>query len=160
VTSVVIAPDERALREHLRGGRFQSGVAAGHWRLISVLRPVAMVAVAAAARTNSPVEFVLRLELSGYPHTVPTGGLWDLDSDTSLPADRRPKGARAAQLFRTDGWAGGATAMYAPWDRMGLQAHPEWAQNYPHDAWNPTRDLSFILSNVNEVLNADDYLGI
>ena len=158
--SLVVAPDERALRGHLCGGHFQSGVAAGHWRLISVTWPVAMVAVTAAERANSPAEFALRFELSGYPHTAPTGGLWNPDTDTSLPTDRRPKGERPAELFRTDGWAGGATAMYAPWDRMGLQAHPDWAQRYPHDAWNPSRDLSFILAKVHEVLSADDYLGI
>lgn len=160
MTSAAMGPDERTLREHLRGGRFRSGAAAGHWRLILLNWPVAMVAVSAAERAISPAEFVLRFELGGYPHTTPTGGLWDLDTDTSLPADRRPKGDRAAQLFRTDGWTGGATAMYAPWDRLGLQAHPDWAQKYPHDAWNSTRDLSFILTKIYEVLNADDYLGI
>lgn len=158
--TTVMAPDERALREHLLGGRFQSGVAAGRWRLITVNWPVAMVAVSAAKRPGSPPEFVLRFQLDGYPHATPTGGLWDIDTNASLSADRRPKGNRAAQLFRTDGWAGGATAMYAPWDRMGIQAHADWAEKYPHDAWNSTRDLSFILSNVHEVLNADDYLGI
>ena len=63
-------------------------------------------------------------------------------------------------LFRTDGWTGGSTAMYAPWDRIGLQAHPDWAQKYPLEAWNPTRDISFVLTNVHEVLSADDYVGI
>ncbi len=160
MTSVVMAPDERALREHLRGGRFLAGVAAGSWRLISVIWPFALVAVSAADRPNSPAEFVLRFELTGYPHTAPTGGLWDLETDSYLPAGQRPKGERAAQLFRSDGWLGGSTAMYAPWDRMGLQAHPDWTQTYRLQAWNPTRDLSFILANVHEVLNADDYLGI
>jgi hypothetical protein len=160
MTSVVMAPDERALRGHLRGGGFQSGAAAGNWRLICVNWPLAMVAVSAAVRGKSPAEFVLRFELGSYPHTPPTGGLWDTSADASLPVGGRPKGERSAQLFRTDGWQGGATAMYAPWDRMGLQAHPDWAHKYPHDAWNPTRDLSFILSKVHEILNADDYLGI
>ena len=160
MTAAVTAPDERALLEHLAAGRFLSGVIGDRWRLISAEWPVAMIAVAAAQRTGSPDEFVLRFELSGYPHTGPTGGLWDLSANASLPADRRPKGDRAGQLFRADGWLGGATAMYAPWDRMGLQAHPDWATQYPRDAWTPARDLSFILSNVHEVLNADDYLGI
>lgn len=157
---MVMAPDESALREHLCGGRFQSGVAAGHWRLISVDWPRAVVAVSAAERPDSPRGFGLRFELGGYPNTAPTGGLWDVDTNGSTPADRRPKGERAARLFRTDGWIGGATAMYAPWDRLGLQAHPAWAQQCPYDAWNPTRDLSFILAKVHEVLNADDYLGL
>src|SRR5207245_422190 len=113
------------------GGRFQAGVAAGRWRLISVTWPAAVVAVSAAARGSSPAEFALHFELTGYPQNAPTGGLWDTAADASLPADRRPKGERAAQLFRADSWQGGATAMYAPWDRIGLQAHPDWAQKYP-----------------------------
>lgn len=160
MTSVVMAPDEHAVREHLRGGRFQAGVAAGCWSLTSVAWPFVVIAVSAAERPNSPTEFVLRFELSGYPHAAPTGGLWDLAADSSLPAERRPKGDEAAQLFRTDGWAGGSAAMYAPWDRIGLQSHPDWAQTHSLRAWNPTRDLSFILANVHDVLNADDYLGI
>lgn len=155
-----MAPDERALVEHLRAGRFLAGVAGGRWRLISAAWPFVLVAVAAAARTDGPVEFVLRFELTGYPQTAPTGGLWDLTSNGSLDPALRPKGARAAQLFRTDGWTGGATAMYAPWDRLGLQGHPEWAQTHRLQAWTPTRDLSFVLASVHEVLNADDYLGI
>ncbi len=50
--------------------------------------------------------------------------------------------------------------MYAPWDRVGLASHPQWAQKYPHSAWNPSRDLSFILENVHGMLNSDEYLGV
>ncbi len=98
--------------------------------------------------------------MNGYPNTTPTGGIWDVEADTSLLAERRPKGERAAMLFRTDGWAGGAFAMYAPWDRIALQTHANWAQEAPHLVWHAGRDLSFILDNVHEVLNTNDYLGI
>jgi hypothetical protein len=98
--------------------------------------------------------------MAGYPHTAPTGGLWDVDQDCSLASDRRPKGDRAALLFRADGWAGGSTAMYAPWDRIGLQSHPDWATSYPREAWHSDRDVTFILANVHQVLNSDDYLGV
>jgi len=148
------------MRAHLRGGRFVAGVATGQWRLISLSWPFAVLAISAAERETGPKEFAVRFELTGYPHTAPTGGLWDVDANGSLPPDRRPKGERVAMLFRTDSWVGGATAMYAPWDRIGLQAHPEWAQKYPLEAWNPTRDLSFILTQLQERLNADDYLGV
>jgi hypothetical protein len=160
MTTAVMAPDERALREHLGGARFQVGVEAGRWRLISLEWPIALIAVSAAPRPNAPTEFVIRLDLAGYPHTAPTGGLWDLDTGTHLATAGRPKGDRAAVIFRNDGWAGGAAAMYAAWDRIGLQAHPEWAQRYPRSTWNASRDLTFILSNVHEVLTADDYLGV
>lgn len=157
----VIAPDEHAVREHLRGGRFQAGVAADRWHLISIEWPFITVAVHAAQRPGAPDYFVLHLEVSGYPHAAPTGSLWDTAAKASLVAEQRPKGERVALLFRADGWvAGSAAVMYAPWDRTALQSHPNWAQQYPHDAWNPTRNLSFIFSNVHEYLNADDYLGI
>jgi hypothetical protein len=159
MTTAVMAPDERALRDHLRGGRFLSGVADGRWRLISVECPIVTVAISTAVRENSPTEFVLRLDVDGYPNAAPTGGLWDIDADISLPAERRPRGERVAHVFRTDGWTGGATAMYAPWDRIALGSH-QWAGAYPHQEWNPGRDLSFILANVHEMFNADDYLGV
>jgi len=155
-----VSPDERALRDHVGGGGFRAGVTAGRWRLVDLTWPFVTVAIAAAERPNSPVEFAVRFECGGYPHTAPTGGIWDLETNTSLPAGRRPKGERAAQLFRTDGWAGGSTAMYAAWDRVGLQAHQEWATKYPLLAWNPTRDLTFVLDNVHEELNSIDYLGM
>ncbi|MCW2690810.1 MAG: hypothetical protein JWR37_5700 [Mycobacterium sp.] len=154
-----MAPDERLLRAHLAGGAFRAGEVCGRWQLVGLTWPYLTVIVAAASRPDSPKEFALRFECAGYPNVAPTGGIWDLDSDISLSAAARPKGARAAQLFRTDSWQGGATAMYAAWDRIGLQAHPDWAEKYPRLAWNPKRTIVFILDNVHEVLNADDYLG-
>jgi hypothetical protein len=160
MTATAMGPDERTVRAHLAGARFRAGVAAGQWRLIELSWPYVLIAVSAAERAGGPSEFVIRFELTGYPSTAPTGGLWDVDADGSLPAERRPKGERAASLFRTDGWAGGPFAMYAAWDRLGLQAHPDWAQTYRLQAWNASREISFVLSRVHEVLNADDYLGV
>ena len=155
-----MAPDERALRAHLDSARFQAGLEAGRWRLISLVWPIAIVGVSAAQREDAPSEFAIRFELAGYPNTTPTGGLWDVDSDVSLAPEVRPKGERVAMMFRSDGWAGGATAMYAPWDRIALETHANWAQEAPRLAWHSGRDLTFILDNLHEVLNADDYLGV
>jgi hypothetical protein len=152
-----MTPDERTLRAHIEEARFQAGVEAGCWRLLGLTWPHATFAVSAAPRSASPAEFVLRLDVAGYPHSAPTGGLWDSDSDCSLDPADRPKGDRAAHVFRTD-WGSGA-AMYAPWDRIALESHADWAQRHPHEVWNPTRDITFVLSNVRNVLNADDYLG-
>jgi hypothetical protein len=160
MSAAVVAPDEYTAQQHLAGAAFQAGAAQGRWRLVDVRWPFVLLAVSAAERPCGPAEFVLRLEMSGYPHIAPTGSLWDCDQDCSLAAERRPKGDRAAQLFRTDGWTGGPTAMYAPWDRVGLQSHPDWAQAYPREAWHPNRDVTFILANVHQILTADDYLGV
>jgi hypothetical protein len=119
-----------------------------------------MVSVSGATRAGAPPEFAFRFDLSGYPNTTPTGGIWDVEAGSTLAADKRPKGERVALVFRFDGGGCGPTAMYAPWDRRGLQAHPEWAGSAPHLAWHPGRDLTFILGHIHELLNADDYLGI
>jgi hypothetical protein len=154
-----VTPDERTLRAHLEQARFQTGEEAGRWRLLGLTWPHATFAISAAPRSESPTEFNLRLDVSGYPHSAPTGSLWDTEGDCSLEPARRPKGDRAAHVFRTDGWAGGATAMYAPWDRIALGSHPNWAQKHPHERWTPTRDITFVLSNLHNLLSADDYLG-
>ena len=154
----VLSPDERALREHLKSLRFQQGHDDGLWRLISLDWPHALVAVSAAMRAGAPNEFVLRFELSGYPQPGPTAGLWDCSSGSYLGVSGRPKGDRASMVFRGD-WEGGRD-LYAPWDRVALNAHPDWAHRHPRHAWNNQRDLAFYLANVVEVLNADDYVGI
>ncbi len=99
----------------------------------------------------------MRFELGGYPDVTPTGGIWDVEGGTSLAAERRPKGTRAAQLFRSD-WGGGIS-MYAPWDRAALESHVDWPSKHSMTMWMPSRDLTFILTEIYETLNADDYLG-
>jgi len=152
------APDELALRAHLKSVRFQQGVDDGRWRLVLLEWPRSLIEVAAAAREGAPPHFLLRFELSGYPMPGPTAGLWDLQTGTYLGATGRPKGERASMIFRGD-WEQGR-ALYAAWDRVALAGHPDWAQRFPRYAWNNTRDLSFYLANVSEVLNSDDYLGV
>jgi hypothetical protein len=160
MTDVVVAPDERALRAHLDSGAFLAGVEAGRWRLVSVEWPLVTVMVSAVPREGAPTEFAIRFELGGYPNTTPTGCVWDTATNAPLAANLRPKGVDVALIFRIDGWTGGPTAMYAPWDRLALQTHPNWLQEAPHLVWHPGRDLTFILDNLHRVLNDDGYLGI
>lgn len=157
-----MTPDERALRRHLGGGRFLAGVEAGHWRLISLEWPYAVYAISAAPRASAagieaPSEYMIRLEMVGYPNSAPTGNLWDPTTGTLLTSGW-PRGDRADQIFRTS-WEGGA-AMYAAWDRITLAKHTDWPARYPRSVWHAQRDITFIMENVYEVLNADDYLGI
>ncbi len=154
----VVAPDERALREHIASARFQANVDAGRWRVISIDWPVALIAVAASPREGAPNEFVLRFELAGYPQVAPTAAAWSTETDSLLPAASRPKGEHAGHVFRED-WEQGR-ALYAPWDRIALDGHGDWATKYPRQAWNARRDLTFYLTNVSEVLNSEDYVGV
>ena len=68
-----LAPDERALREHVESAAFAEGAARGEWRLIGDIEwPHALIAVRAAPRPGAPCEFVLRFDLTGYPVEAPT----------------------------------------------------------------------------------------
>lgn len=151
------APDQRALVEHLRGARFQSGADAGRWRLVACQWPYPLVAVAAAPRPGAPHEYVLHFDATGYPQTL-TAGPWDVEGDGPLPAERRPKGQHVGLVFRPD-WEGGR-ALYAAWDSVALNGHADWAMRFPLQAWNPRRDLTFYLTNVFDALHGADYTGI
>lgn len=153
-----MTPDERELRAALKAVRFQSGVDGGRWRLVDLDWPVGIFAVSAAVRSNSPSEFGLRIDLSGYPQQAPTTTPWDLEFDAQLSPERRPKGERVGWVFRTD-WNGGQ-ALYAPWDRVALSGHPAWPSQHPEDVWLPERGIAFLLGRIHELLNADDYTGI
>ena len=151
-------PDERAVQADLGSPRFRAGVDAGKWRLVSLEWPVGVFVVAAAERDNSPSEYALRVDLTGYPQQAPTATPWDLDRGTALSAECRPKGERVGHVFRCD-WSNGH-ALYAPWDRTALHSHTDWATRHSTYAWHPGRDVTFFLTCVHDLLNDDDYLGI
>ncbi len=153
-----VPPDERAVRAALGSVRFQAGLDARMWRLIWLEWPAGVFTVTAAERDTAPAKYTLRIDLSGYPQQAPTATPWDLDRCAPLNAEDRPKGERVGHVFRCN-WNDGE-ALYAPWDRAGLIAHPDWASTYSTYAWHPGRDLAFFLTCVHDLLNDDDYLGI
>jgi hypothetical protein len=158
-TETLVSPSETLLREHLAGGRFRAAVDCGRWRIVRELDwPYLVIAVAAAPRDTGPLEFLLRFDLDEYPTRAPTAMPWDLETNTQLAAAKRPKGHRVGMAFRPD-WEGGR-ALYTPYDRVALEGHPAWLSQYPRYAWDPTKDITFFLRNVHELLNDDDYQGI
>lgn len=154
----VMPPDERAFRAHVAGARFQSGVDRGHWRLLGIDWPCAVIAISAAERENGPTEFVLRFELSGYPTSPPTATPWDLETDALLAPAKRPKGDRVGMAFRSD-WEAGR-ALYVPCDRVAIDSHTGWKAQYPRYLWDATKDITFYLRNVHQLVNDEDYQGI
>lgn len=154
-----MSPDERAFREHLTSARFQEGLLRGRWWIVGdVGWPVVLVAVAAAPRDSAPSEYVLRFDLAGYPETAPTATPWNRATGEVLEQELRPKGENAGHVFRTD-WEHGK-ALYAPFDRVALNSHPDWKRRYPRRAWDSSKDLTWLLQILHEMLNNDDYTGI
>jgi hypothetical protein len=150
-------PDHRAVLAHLDSAEFLEGIARGRWRIYAFKWPYLYVAVAAAERPQSVSEVGLRIDLTGYPQDAPTSTPWDLQQDTMLAADRRPRGEFAGHVFRAD-WSSGI-ALYAPYDRVAIPGHPAWAQAHANDIWTPERTLTFVLDRIYQLLNDDDYEG-
>ena len=154
-----MSPDEHVLRYHVTSTRFQEGVERGRWRIVDdTAWPVVLVAVAAAPRNSAPSEYFLRFDLAGYPGTAPTAMLWNLTAGDVLQQELRPKGTRVGHVFRAD-WENGR-ALYAPFDRVALNSHPNWRMEYPRRVWNSSKDLTWLLQILHEMLNNDDYTGI
>jgi hypothetical protein len=154
----VIGPDEAAVRAHLRSAPFRAGVLARRWRLVELEWPYAVIAIAAAPRKNSPDEFALRFDLSGYLTQAPTEMPWDIESGCQLDLVKYPKGDRVSEVFRTD-WEQGR-ALYAGYDRVAANGHPNWRIELPRSFWNPTRDLTWVLSKISDLLTSEDYRGV
>lgn len=154
---VVAGPDERLFRAHLGMVGFRSGADRGRWRLVSLSWPHAVIAVTAAKRPDSPDEYFLRFELTGYPQQPPMGAPWDPVANAALPDARWPRGEIVGSVFRTD-WQNGQ-GLYAPYDRSALPGHPDWPTVHRADAWTHDRDISFVLKRVHRLLTDDDYRG-
>ena len=154
-----ISPDERVLRQHLKSACFQDGMERGKWRIVDDQTwPVLIVAVTASEREKAPREFLLQFNLTNYPDSPPTATPWNATTGNVLEPEFRPKGEQVGHVFRHD-WEKGR-ALYAPFDRVALDGHPDWRKKYPRRVWNSSRDLAWVLKILHEMLNNDDYTGI
>jgi hypothetical protein len=157
-SELVIAPDERAFRAHVGRAAFAAGIDRGRWRVLDIAWPYVQIAVTAAPRTGAPGEFVLRFELSGYPTSAPTATPWNAASGTPLAPESRPKGEFVGHVFRTD-WEDGR-ALYAPFDRVALESHADWRMHHSSSSWDETKDITFYVQQVWQLLNDEDYVGV
>lgn len=151
--------EEKVFRRHLDGGRFQSGLDRGNWRLVSVEWPYAVIAVRATPRSKSPDEYTFRFDLTNYPQDPPTARLWDAEAGTPLPRRLWPTGApRFAMAFNPD-WVGGQ-ALYLPCDRLSIPGHDAWRTQHPHMTWTPSSDITLYLNILHEYMHSRDYQGV
>lgn len=150
---------EECFLEHVASPDFQAGVASGWWGLEpGDTWPHAVLWIAAPPRAKGPDRYHFRFYLQDYPSKGPTAMLWDPIKKAKPDADKRPKGTGfVALLFRTD-WNEG-NMLYAPWDRLAYENHPEWPPKHAHIAWKPTRSIVYYLQKTKEALDSEEYLG-
>jgi hypothetical protein len=154
-----LTPNERLFREHVAGGRFQTGIDRDEWRIVEERGwPNLIIAVSASNRPSGPDEFFFFFDLTDYPTRAPTAMPWDPETNAKLVETNRPKGERVGLAFRMN-WEGGR-ALYVPYDRVALESHGDWKTQFPRLSWDPTKTITFFLRNVHELLNDDDYQGV
>lgn len=148
-------PDEKAFRSDLLKAPFMLGELEGRWKLESLEWPIALIDVTA----RDGLQYRLRFDVSNYPASAPTSGLWSRDQNAALAHARFPRSrsgtGRVKDVFRTD-WSGGQ-ALYLPCDRTALAGHEVWLQQMPSKAWQPSVGITHYLELVHELLNCPDY---
>lgn len=145
------SPAERAIAVDLDSSRFRVGVQRRHWRQVSYAFPILVMALFAIEPDGSSSEYFFHFELTGFPGAAPEVRIWDPSTNTLLAIDKRPKGsARVGEAFKA--WGGGS--IYRPWDRLA-GAHGNWATAYPTLAWNPKRDLTFVLEDLHGLVTSN-----
>jgi hypothetical protein len=157
----MIAPDKQAFLEDLETPDFKLGVLDSKWKLIKIEddNPIAFIEVSAAPRANSPESYVFRFKIDNYPAYAPEICIWDIDNDCKLVEVKRPSGPDSFKiLFRTN-WENG-DHLYAPYERIGLNTHPDWPSTYKDLCWKSGDCIVKILNDLYRQLQSDRYEGV
>jgi hypothetical protein len=136
----------------LESAAFKVGVARGMWQLVEAQFPFYVFAVTEDGSEGQDKEHFFRFELNGFPAVAPWAQIWDFAGSVELPLPQRPqRNTLQRESFKT--WQ--QPAVYRPWDRFA-GAHFDWNTKYPDLPWNPSRNLSFVLNDLHQILNRGD----
>ena len=156
--NAVIRPDQQLLEEHLKRAEFRLAQLEGRWRIVNVTWPNVTIGVSAAARSNAPAEYGFRFGCTGYPVLPVTAQPWNLDKNAPLAPNQWPNGRSIVpSVFRPE-WKGGQ-CLYIPCDRLSIEGHVNWPQEYQGRLWDPSRGIVCYLEQIYELLNQTDYTG-
>jgi hypothetical protein len=147
-------PDEQALRTDLQLPRFRIGANRGRWALKGIRFPHVLFFVAAAPLIGGPTGFLLRSDCTNYRVDGPTSQLWHGGKDAPLEAPLRPQTREGVMLAFKD-WQ---QCLYHPIDRKARD-HNNWHRTFPDQIWTPSKDITFLLETVYDLLHGSDYVG-
>ena len=147
-------PSLTALTADIQSSRYRLGEKRGLWRLIDNAFPVLIVGIVGHNVQGMAKEWAFRLELSGFPSTAPEARIWDIERNATVAPNLRPTGnRRVIEAFKA--WQG--DTVYRPWERSSgphfrTIGQPTGVTNLQ---WAPSKDLTFILEDIHELLNLD-----
>lgn len=143
---------EFILEQHIQSARFLAGASRGRWQLMELEWPLLFVQISSRVGTS----VVLKIDCNGYPQQPPTATPWDYDKVTKLDTALWPSGGRVSNVFRPD-WKNG-TALYLPCDRVSIEGHPNWYNEYPSLIWDPQRGIVQYLEAIHDLLQSHELL--
>jgi hypothetical protein len=161
-----MSPDQQRFLDHLTLPEYLAGVIHGFWGRVDEQEngpawPFSLFWISVPLRGYRQVpKYFISTELSNYNLDAPAGCFWDHSKKCRLANELWPKvSGPFSQGFRTD-YNASAHELYAPWDRGGLKAHPEWATANTAVSWKSGKStIADYLSIMHEILNSDDYHG-
>lgn len=154
---------QQEFQRDLLSFRFREGELKGDWGLAEGAPapwPHALLWIRTAERDSRTVRFYFRFDLTGYPKSAPSACLWNIDKGEVLDESKRPRDSSGAVLIEFRMPWNGYHALYVPWDRGGIQSHPDWTKTYPGRIWREGCTICDFLDWTWELLNADTYAGI
>lgn len=156
---IAVAPDRLLLEQDLAAPEFRCGELEGRWRHVATIWPHAIIGVSAAERLNSPAEYGFRFQCSGYRQTPVTAQPWDIATNSPLPFGRWPTGKSILpSIFRPE-WKAGR-CLYLPCDRLSIEGHDNWRNQYTSRLWQPRRGIICYLEQIYDLLHQGDYSGV
>ena len=157
--TVLSPPGQLLLQSDLAAPAFRCGEIAGHWRLVSVAWPHAVIAVSAPPRLGAPVEYAFRFECTGYRQRAVTATPWDASANVSLPS---PAGRREGRSFPPCSGRSSKTATASICLAIGwaFEGHTNWPNEHPSRLWQPARGIICYLEQIHDLFHQSDYSGL
>jgi hypothetical protein len=161
-------PDQLLFEEHLKVPEYRQGEILGYWGKVNAdvnsekgaVWPHSLFWISVPERANSKIaKYFLRIELTNYNILAPAGCFWDVEQNCRLDNKFWPRVTGPMQAgFRID-WSS-PVELYAPWDRGGVKAHPEWVAANSAVSWKSgTSKIHNYLEIMHEILNSEHYHG-
>jgi hypothetical protein len=133
---------------------FRAGTRRGFWRRQSFEFPVLFILVKAMGWDGTESWYRFKFGLGRYPGQAPSCRLWELGSDREIRDENRPRKKNpdgSLEMFDPfKPWQ--ESRVYRPWEKEA-GPHLDAQNKYPHLAWRPDRDLTFVLEDIYERLN-------
>lgn len=144
-------PAQVALEEDLQSVPFLDGVEKRYWRVVRLEFPTLIVAITA----GDGRELGMRVDTSDYPTTAPAGTPWNIEANEPLGQPALPSGTTAQTVFRSEWSRINGWTPYMASERLLIQGdHPQWGPQHPERAWNPTRTITFYVSELHKELRS------